>query len=369
MDQNQDPPFEKILIAKPLTKRSQALSSHDSNQKSLKVLDGWAKSQSVMQEISQILYPNNKFEKKLSFSNFNDVQIAVLQAKALYLSYRFCREEYTYFILAPIESFHDSRWSDKFYDARIRPILDKMDEIEKKHGLKDGHSWPAGKGPREYNKLSKEYDKIYEETFIETLREFDLNDLADLKAKKPREFDRLREHGRRIFHHKDATSEILRETVINYEKDAIKSSKAGAYLAGIIALAAALEGTLILICLKSTPLAEAAFKEIEKQDIKEADTKRNKKKGNAKDPTTWSFDTLIQVCTKAGWIQNIETENAVFNASEIAHLLRKMRNYVHPARQSKEKPWMVTSEKEYQMAQSIYTALVYSLDEKYNVFK
>ncbi|RUR14760.1 hypothetical protein ELY21_15365 [Legionella sp. km535] len=271
----------------------------------------------------------------------------------LYLSYRFCREEYTYFILAPIESFHDSRWSDKFYDARIRPILDKMDEIEKKHGLKDGHSWPAGKGPREYNKPSKEYDKIYEETFIETLREF----------------DRLREHGRRIFHHKDATSEILRETVINYEKDAMKSSKAGAYLAGIIALAAALEGTLILICLKSTPLAEAAFEEIEKQDIKETDTKRNKKKGNAKDPTTWSFDTLIQVCTRTGWIQNIETENAVFNASEIAHLLRKMRNYVHPARQSKEKPWMVTSEKEYQMAQSIYIALVYSLDEKYNVFK
>lgn len=360
MDQNQDPPIEKILIAKPIAKRSKALSSQDSNQKSLKFLDGWAKSQTVMQEISQILYPKNKFEKKLSFSNFNDVQTAVLQAKALYFSYRFCREEYTYFILAPIESFHDSRWSDKFYDARTRPILDKMKEIENKHGLEDGQYWPSGKGPREYKKLSKEYDKIYEETFIETLREFDLTDLADLKAKKPKEFDRLREHGRRIFHHKDDTSEVLRETIINYEKDAIKSSKAGAYLAGIIALAAALEGTLILMCLKSSLLAEEAFKKIEKKP------KRNT---NIKDPTTWSFETLIHVCTKAGWICNIVTENAVFKASEIAHHLRRMRNYVHPGRQSKEKPWMVTSKKEYEMAQSIYIALVYSLNEKHSVFK
>ena len=108
----------------------------NTSQKSLKVLDDWAKSQSIMQEISQILYPDNKFEKKLSFSNFSDVQIAVLQAKALYLSYRFCREEYIYFLLAPIESFHDSRWRDKFYDAQIRPILDRMDEIKKKMVLK-----------------------------------------------------------------------------------------------------------------------------------------------------------------------------------------------------------------------------------------
>lgn len=100
--------------------------------------------------------------------------------------------------------------------------------------------------------------------------------------KKPKEFDRLREHGRRIFHHKDATSEILRETVINYEKDAIKSSKAGAYLAGIIALGAALEGTLILICLQSTPLAKAAFKEIEKEDIRKLIPKETKRKAMQK---------------------------------------------------------------------------------------
>lgn len=359
MNENHDAPINEMLTSKPLAKRPKDLCSQDSNAKSLKFLDNWAQSQTIMQDIQQLLYPNNQHENKLSFSNFKDVQTAILQAKALYLSHRFCKEEYIFFALIPVESFHDSRWSSSFYDARVRPIQDKMDEIEKKHGLNSGHYWPEEKGPREYNRLSKEYDKLYDETFIETLREFDLNELANIKAKKPKEFDRLREHGRRIFHHQDATSAVLREAIINYEKDAIKSSKSGAYLTGIIALAAALEGTLTLVCMKFSELAKIKFLEVNK-----------KPKGCiATDPTTWSFETLIIVCTNAGWIQNIETENTIFNASQIAHHLRKIRNYVHPGRQIKEKPWMITSKKEYEMAKSIYTALIFSLNERYDVLK
>lgn len=346
----------KELISKPLTKRHKEFKNVAQNS-ALKILDNFAHSQVILNEINELIYPNKQPSQKLSFSESNDIQKKLYHAKALYLANRFCKEEYIFFCIAIIELFHDSRWTNSYYDSQLNPINEQIEEIRTKHGLTPDQYWPRGKGPQEYQKLSKEYDNLFNQTIIETLIEFELDELAEIKEKNPKKFEQLREQGRRIFHHKDALPEAIKETIIHYERDAVKASKAGAYLSGIIALGSALEGILTLVCIQFIDQAQKIFLKL---NIKSKSMKFN-------DPTTWNFDTLIKICTQSGWIQNIETENTIFNASELANYLKKMRNYVHPARQGKERAWMTTDQKEYELSKSFYVAILHSLNKIYNI--
>ncbi|KTD73816.1 hypothetical protein [Legionella tucsonensis] len=341
------------IISKTIAKRPKEFVDPKSSELSLTVLDNFAKSQEILKEILGLLYPNGKKQSKSDFSKTQNVERAIIQAEALYYSHRFCKEQYIFFVLLPIEHFHESRWSNSYYKKRIDPIVKKIDEVKKRHGLKDDEDWPARHGPREYHRLSKEYDKLFDQTFVEVLKEFGLNDLADLKEKKPQKLNKLREHGRRIFFHENSLPEAIKESIIHYEHEAVRAYKSKAYLAGIIALAAALEGVLLLLCLQKIEEASNAFLKL----------KGSNKKYKPQDPTTWSFEILINVCNQIGWIKNIKTENCEFNSTEIAHYLRRMRNYVHPARQCKDRAWIVTSQKEYEFSKSLYIAFVSNLNK------
>jgi hypothetical protein len=56
---------------------------------------------------------------------------------------------------------------------------------------------------------------------------------------------------------------------------------------------------------------------------------------------------LIEVCSKAGWLDSIETEHVVYQTSSLAHVVRTTRNYIHPGRKVQEKPWTTTDEAAY----------------------
>lgn len=175
-----------------------------------------------------------------------------------------------------------------------------------------------------------------------------MNDLAALWESAPDEFERLRERGRRsVFHQKDIIP-AWRDVVVQYEDDARKAAAAGAYSAAITQLGAGLEGLLLLRCLRSKSKAQRLAASLPKRV----------RPTNPSDPTTWMFESLIETCFAAGWLPLVSTETAQYSPAGLAHLLRAMRNYVHPGRYARERPWSEVEERDFLDADAIYRTLM-----------
>jgi len=192
---------------------------------------------------------------------------------------------------------------------------------------------------------------VYNRLFIDTLKEFGLHDLADLKEKDSEEFDRLRERGRRSSAHKNELDSIVRDIVVRYEQDARRAAKAKAYSAAVVSLGASLEGLLLLRCLRSRHKAIRFSKKLPKR----------LRPRFPEDLTTWTFNNLIQICFEAGWLPPISTNYANFNSAGLANLLRDMRNSIHPGRYAKDKPWSEIDERDFKDAYSIYVIMLSKL--------
>ncbi len=223
-----------------------------------------------------------------------------------------------------------------------------MDAIKQNHGLQPGEYWPVGQGPADYVRLNEEYNGVLRVALNKTLREFGLDDLAGLNEDDPDTFDRLRERGRRSVFHKDELALILKDVVVRYEEDARRAAVARSYSAAITLLGAGMEGVLLLRCLRSKKKALG---------IASALPMRQRPRFT-EDPTTWSFQTLIDVCLVAGWLPPISSSAAQFSPAGLAHILRQMRNYVHPGKYARERPWSEPDEGEYKDAEAIYVALL-----------
>jgi hypothetical protein len=81
-------------------------------------------------------------------------------------------------------SFHSSTC-----DAEMLRISDEMRRIEKVHGLHEDESWSLDEAPPEWLDLNKAWDQRDDAIKIATLRALGHEDLADLVAKDPREFE------------------------------------------------------------------------------------------------------------------------------------------------------------------------------------
>jgi hypothetical protein len=150
-----------------------------------------------------------------------------------------------------------------------------------------------------------------------------------------------------VFHSED-TVEALGDHVIAYEREARRAAAAKAFSAAITSLGAGLEGLLLLRCLRSKDDAIRIASSLSKDS----------RPRNLGDPTTWNFEALIETCLAAGWLPPLTTPLAQINSGSLAHALRLMRNYVHPGRQVRERPWLQAGEEEYVDAEAIYTALL-----------
>jgi hypothetical protein len=266
----------------------------------------------------------------------------------LYVSRRISTQEYVFFAGSPVEGLSESRVLN---DPELKSIIEAIEQVQKQHGLSDDEYWPLGGGPEEYRRLSDSFDDVCERRLLGALQEFGLNDLAELKEHHPDEFDRLRERGRRSVFHRAEHVHAIRDVVLRYEQDARRAASAKAYSAAVTSLGAGVEGLLLLRCLRSKAKAARVAERLPKR-LRPRFTD---------DPTTWAFESLIEVCLRAEWLLPVETSVAQYSSGGLAHLLRTMRNHVHPGKQARERPWCETDERDYQDADAIYVVLLCTL--------
>lgn len=275
----------------------------------------------------------------------------VVLSEALYLSRRVSLSEYVYFATSPVEMINDERWIDGQFNDELHEIRTELDAIDKESGLLPDQYWRKGQAPEgfrdRYNALQRRYSAVLERHFVAALREFGLDDLASLRERNPEEFDRLRERGRRSLHHKSEDVRALKDIVVRHEEEASRVASAKAYTAGVILLGAALEGLLLIRCLRSKRKAIRTASALPKRQRPQFPD----------DPSTWRLETLIATCLSAGWLPRISTAYGLYDPAALGDILRKMRNLVHPGRSVREKPWSETYERDYKDAEAIYVAL------------
>lgn len=337
----------KRSLLRPLSRRRRLATDRKAIAAALERLDTRAMGEHILSQMAESISAIRNELRSRSWKDPAAVGQFVKLAQALYASRRISNQEYVFFAASPIESIHESRWFDGEYDAELREIAHAMEVIEQNHGLDPDHHWSIGQGPDDYERLSKQYDSVLDEKFSGALREFGVDDLADLKRRDPDKFDRHRERGRRSLFHKDEVALAVRDIVVRYEDDARRAAAAQAYSAAITLLGAGLEGLLLLRCLKSKQKSLRIANILPKRE----------RPRSPRDPTTWNFQTLIEVCLKAGWFASLSTSIAQYDPAGLAHAVRRMRNYVHPGKYARERPWVEVDEREYKDAEAIYVAL------------
>jgi|SRR3954463_11395518 len=346
---NMDKELRRYFL-RPLARRQ-----HSSDRKALVAalerLDSRSLGEDLLSQLQDVIAEMGKDRKSSIREDPVAVAKSVTLTRVLYMSRRISTQEYVLLAVSPIEWVHSDRITDGYYDSDLEPISKAIDKIREAHGLRGGEFWLKGEGPKEYEQLNRQYEAIIDKHFIKTLSEFGLNDLADLREKDPEEFNRLRERGRRSVFHKDELVPALRDIVMRYEEDARKAASAKAYSAAVTLLGAGVEGLLLLRCLRSKKKACRIAQELP----------RKQRPRSPEDPTTWFFDNLIEVCLKAGWLPPVSTELAKYDSAGLAHLLKLMRNHVHPGRYVRERPWIETDEQDYQDAEAIYLVLLSTL--------
>jgi hypothetical protein len=267
-------------------------------------------------------------------------------AFTLYLARRISFQEYVFMVSQAAESVHEGRILGRIY-PELERLSSAMRQVEKKHGLNADEFWPAGDEPPEYARLSMKWEKTADKLLVETLEELGARDVSDLYKRDRAEFDRLRERGRRSFFHKDELVPALTDTVRRYEVEAQAAARASAFTAAVSMLGAAMEGLLLLRCLRAKTKAIHAARSLPP-------------KLRPRDPnafTRWTLENLIQVCLHAGWLPRIDTPTLSIRPDGLADLLRRMRNQIHPGRVCSERPWIEANRREFDDAEVIYATL------------
>ncbi|MEG6507941.1 hypothetical protein V6C03_03055 [Methyloligella sp. 2.7D] len=331
---------------RPLAKLPRKYDGRHSYFEALDRLDQRALGERALNQLVDVLASEGD-RKKSNWGDFHEASKQVELAKILYASRRITKEEFVLFAVVPVEAFHDTNFRDGAYASDLKPLSEAMEEIEKNYGLSEEEYWEIGDAPDAYVKLNDRFEEILDAHFVAALRQFQLDELADLKRDNPKKFDELRERGRRSVYHADEYFHSIKDIVVHLEKESKKSSEISAFGAAVTSLGAATEGLLILRCLGSPKKAARIARSLE----------RNYRPRRPDDPTMWSFDELIRVCDEAGWLRPVESESYVYNSADLAHLLRTMRNNVHPGRRAKANPWSEPGERDYRDARAIYEIL------------
>jgi len=338
-------------LLKPLDRRRTLIANQKAIASALERLDDKALGNAVLPVIAKSAKASRQNGNQGLWKDPAYIKKQVVLSEALYLSRRISRAEYVYFASSPVETLNEERWLEGQFNNELDEIKQQIETIDKKSGLLPDQYWPKGQAPEEfrglYNTLERQYSAVIERHFMAALREFGLDDLANLREHSLEEFDRLHERGRRSLHHKNEHIRVLKDIVVRHEEEAFRAASAKAYTAGVILIGAALEGLLLARCLRS-----------KRKAIRTASALPKKQRPQSPDdPTKWQFDALIRICLSAGWLPRISTEYALYAPAALGDTLRKMRNLVHPGRCVREMPWSETYERDYKDAEAMYVTL------------
>jgi len=265
---------------------------------------------------------------------------------AMYLARRISFQEYIFLVAHASEGVHDGRINDGAY-PELKSLSSSMRQVELAHGLTPGQYWLIKDAPPEYRRLSTKWNAAAHRRLSETVTELEGQAAAALFQSDTIKFKRLRERGRRSFFHKDELVPALADTIKRYEREARASAEAGAFTAAVTLLGASMEGLLLLRCLRSRAKASRIAKELPKKQ----------RPRDPSSPARWSFDNLIQICLRAGWLPVVHTSAVSFRPDGLAHLLRQMRNYIHPGKVCADRPWIEAERRDFEDAEVIYTTL------------
>lgn len=238
-------------------------------------------------------------------------------AGALEPAYRFLLRSFV------IEEIHDTRCCTGVY-KELEDLSSRIQAIEEREGLGDLEYWPRGAGPEDWNHLSKQYETIVDAKFEEALREFGLNDMANLYHNDRDEYDAQREQGRLISVTRTPELQPLSAVQKRLESEAYVCAKAGAYLAASVMIGAALEAALLFACLNARDATSEARSRLSK------DTRPRKA-----NPKHWRLKDLIEVTFEAGWLPDFIRDNIIMDSASLTAMIQQLRNFAHPARHLK----------------------------------
>lgn len=254
--------------------------------------------------------------------------------------------EYVLQVGSRMEMVSDHRWTEGVYSADLAPIDEAMQRVTQAQGLSDDQYWAREDEPPDYRELSDAYSACLDLKLIEVMREFGENELADLREQHPDRYDALREEGRRSVFEKDNHHTALSTLIDHYESEAEAAGGAGAYLAGCLMWGAAVEGRLLLWCLRAPGAAEEARQSLPA-----------KERPRKLDPTKWTLDNLVQVARAAGWIDVLEDDDFIFSIEGLLQGLRQTRNLIHPGRSLREEPHLRRDKAAFDDARAAHAAL------------
>ena len=235
-----------------------------------------------------------------------------------------------------------------------------MDSIRQREKLNHDEHWPIGQGPEDWEDLSHQYEQVLDAKFEETLREYGLDDIADLYHSDRKLYDDLREKGRRLVFKDIPELERLSAAQQQFEAEAGICAQGGAYHAAVVMIGAAIEATLMFACLNRLDDALNA------RDRLSAD-----KRPARSSPKRWNLQELAIVAEEAGWLPGFELVDGTFPAPApfarlfsrpLVDMVRKLRNLVHP-RQHLSNSTVADVEREYANARAAYTFLKWHLSK------
>lgn len=338
-----DRPGNRTRLLTPLVRRSTGLSAEAQLRKLLGEFELRARVDDFIPELASEL--RRALEKKEpATGGYRDLAATKIRlAAALYLGRRISLAEYVFTVAHAVDSAHELSQSNE----RLNEISAEMERIERAHGLAKDEYWPIDEAPEEYRQLNRLWEEVSASQRQKAFDELEGREAAAILRRDPNEFDRLRERGRRAYFEREQLPEILVDTVIRYEREASAAASAGAYTAAITMIGAALEGMLLLKCLKSPKKLSSVLAALPTKE-------RPNKPGS---PERWTLDELIIVCHAAGWLPEIHAKSLVIHPAGLAQRLRGIRNHVHPGKVSKERPWIAAEARDYEEANNFYKTL------------
>ena len=281
-------------------------------------------------------------------------------AESAEISGAFSRPECFLLRVFAVERVHEQRWLDGFYVADLADIDSRMDSIRQREKLNHDEYWPIGQGPEDWEELSHQYEQVLDAKFEETLREYGLDDIADLYHSDRKLYDDLREKGRRLVFKDIPELERLSAAQQQFELEAGICAQGGAYHAAVVMIGAAIEATLMFACLNRLDDALNA------RDRLSAD-----KRPARSSPKRWNLQELAIVAEEAGWLPGYELVDGTFPSPApfarlfsrpLVDMVRKLRNLVHPRRHLSNST-VADVEREYANARAAYTLLKWHLSK------
>ena len=247
--------------------------------------------------------------------------------------------------VSAIERVHERRWTDGLYEDDLAEVTTQMDAIRQREGLDEDEDWSRGEGPEDWVKLNDQWDQIYDMTFENVLREYGLNDIAELYQANREAYEAFREEGRRFVFENIPELERLSVLQQQYENEASICANSKAYLAAAAMIGSAMETALLFTCLNYCENALEAYKRLP--------TDKRPKSNN---PEKWTFNQLVKIVYEAGWLPDLDVGDEIISSYKLTDMVRQLRNMLHPVRHLSDSG-VLDVEGQYVNAQATYVLL------------